>query len=365
MSALASDLASLLNASACQIHVVDMEQAAKMMLPARYTPTHWEHNQYAVELWLRRAIENSRWRVKDVESADLIFAAANLSMWCVIGKAFSRRRLWDAAFHPELKTSKSPLDHPVLPQSGPASALPVFVARQFEGTCGPAENGKRLPQNLLLLQDEVSTTEVNLHARLVSPFVVSKPPWLVRATTPPDGPPPPWASRKLIFSAGHIPKLYIRDTRYMIWRQLRRDPRATVLSPTLYCTVGGFEACRRPHGFLRQQNTSYFTSFCRHACEASMSLGGSAHRVRTFCLAMRRGSRVDLTPILRNELKTKCRQGYRGVNFSDELGEMRRDTRRVPHPEYLRLAMSHKFCLITPGDFVSTYARQDARPSAH
>ena len=31
---------------------------------------------------------------------------------------------------------------------------------------------------------------------------------------------PSWSERKLIFFAGHVPKPYIRDTRYMIWRHM-------------------------------------------------------------------------------------------------------------------------------------------------
>ena len=38
-----------------------------------------------------------------------------------------------------------------------------------------------------------------------------------------------------------------------------------------------------------------------------------------------------------------------GVNFAEELDDTRRDTRRLPHAEYLRLAMLHRFCLVAPG----------------
>ena len=39
---------------------------------------------------------------------------------------------------------------------------------------------------------------------------------------------------------------------------------------------------------------------------------------------------------------------------------MLRDTRRVPHAEYVSLAMSHRFCLVAPGDFVSTHKITEA-----
>ena len=50
----------------------------------------------------------------------------------------------------------------------------------------------------------------------------------------------------------------------------------------------------------------------------------------------------------------------RNANFSEELPDMIRDTRRVPHHEYLALAMSHRFCLIAPGDWVSTHKVTEA-----
>ena len=49
-----------------------------------------------------------------------------------------------------------------------------------------------------------------------------------------------------------------------------------------------------------------------------------------------------------------------GVNFTDEQRDMQRDTRRLPHDKYLRLAMSHRFCLVAPGDFISTHKVSEA-----
>ena len=191
-----------------------------------------------------------------------------------------------------------------------------------------------------------------------SPFLVSKPAWLVGDADEKIPPSPPWAERKGIFFAGHIPKPYIRDTRYTLWRQLRNDARATVLSPTLFCTVGGFAACRHSEEFLQAQNTTFYTSFCRAACRSKMSLSG-ARMVEANCLATGRTD-ASYLPVLKDDLRNKCNKGYLGVNFADELGDMRRDTRRLPHPEYLRLAMSHRFCLVAPGDFVSTHKVSEA-----
>ena len=152
----ASDVASptaVLNASRCNILLVDIERVLNFNLPARYTPRHWEHNQYAVELWLRWAIENHPWRVADPAQADVTFAAANLSMWCIAGKTFSRRKLWAATFHPAPGAKRA------IPEA--ASHAPVFVATQYEGACGQAysPSRKELEPNIIALREEMMNSE--------------------------------------------------------------------------------------------------------------------------------------------------------------------------------------------------------------
>ena len=68
---------------ACNIHVIDLEAAYNVHLPsnAQPPPKDWEHSQYSVEYWLRRAIEHHPWRVANAEKADLIFIADNHGRW--------------------------------------------------------------------------------------------------------------------------------------------------------------------------------------------------------------------------------------------------------------------------------------------
>jgi hypothetical protein len=50
---------------------------------------------------------------------------------------------------------------------------------------------------------------------------------------PSDAPAPAevaWGQRRLLFFAGHVPKLYIAPTRYQIWQQVRRHPGVTAFS---------------------------------------------------------------------------------------------------------------------------------------
>ena len=52
---------------------------------------------------------------------------------------------------------------------------------------------------------------------------------------------------------------------------------------------------------------------------------------------------------LANKMVRQCR-AYRKVNYTDELPDMVRDTRRLPHDVFLAESLRHRFCLIPPGD---------------
>ena len=99
-----------------------------------------------------------------------------------------------------------------------------------------------LPADVILVTDRLTRA---LRGRptpsFVTPFVVSRPPWLIGAASPPT--PPPWEVRKLLFFAGHVPKLFVSPIRYLLWRQLRRSPHATTLSHSIVCSVGSYAVC--------------------------------------------------------------------------------------------------------------------------
>ena len=48
-----------------------------------------------------------------------------------------------------------------------------------------------------------------------------------------------------------------------------------------------------------------------------------------------------------------------GVDFANELADMRQ-SRRLAHAEYLRLAMRHRYCVVARGDFPSTHKITEA-----
>ena len=105
------------------------------------------------------------------DQADITFAAANLSMWCIAGKVRTRRSLFDRVFR----------DSPLLPQHQHAL---IFLAEQHVGSCGAAQvrgRGSTMRKDIIRLQEELAWRPDGRHEDLgvVSPFVVSRPGWLV------------------------------------------------------------------------------------------------------------------------------------------------------------------------------------------
>lgn len=330
----------------CSIYVHDVHAANGFHLPADDVPAGWEHGQYATELWLQRALRQHPWRVTSPEAADVIFVAANFSLYCVVSM-YKQRALWS-------KMTTDALLYPTTSTNGSLPGPSKFVTLQYQG-CKPPWVTSRKPSDVILLKEYVTGDP---RRAVVSPFVVSRPPWLVgsqsasaQARSAAARPAPvAWGSRKLIFFAGHVPKPYIRPTRYLLWRQARRDARVTVISSTLSCQVGTFATCSTPESFLRVQNNSFWLTHCHALCGTKTTCMSSA----------RRKPAANMQGFLRACSRMRTPRLMRSVNFSAELPDMIRDTRRVPHGEYLSLAMSHRFCLIAPGDWVSTHKVTEA-----
>ena len=361
----------------CSIYVHDLHAASGFDLPVAEVPANWEHGQYATELWLQRALRRHPWRAESPEKADVIFVAANFSLACVMSM-YKQRALWnklvaDPFLYPAAGDASTPTDATKAVAAGGnhnRSSIAIgggappskFVTFQYAACRPPWQLGSRKPSDVVLLKEYVNG---DWSRSVVSPFVVSRPPWLVGAgattgastaivATSAAGPAQPvavaWHARKLVFFAGHVPKPYIRPTRYLLWRQGRRDPRVTTVSSTLSCQVGAFAKCDLPTDFLKAQNNSFWLTHCHNVCGTTSK-----------CMASRRISpKNNMAGFVRACLKMKQGRLMRLANFTAELPDMIRDTRRVPHGEYLRLAMSHRFCLIVPGDWVSTHKVTEA-----
>ena len=87
-----------------------------------------------------------------------------------------------------------------------------------------------------------------------------------------------------------MPKLYLRSTRYLIWRQIRSHPNVTALSSTLACTVGAYSrVCRGRRASasgpsaaadadpLSNANATFLKTFCHEYCGTRQALGGSGY----------------------------------------------------------------------------------------
>lgn len=195
-------------------------------LPERYTPKNWMTNKFSAELWLQRALRTHPWRTENASEADLVLMEANFSMCCRAGKMFSGRFMWakmNTALGlppPKQKGQTTPpltgSLHPLL--RGSEHAAKAYVLTDNE--CMPPWTGAKRMKGLIELTDQ------SPHGNdVLSPFVLTKPWWLVGASrTPADNAAPAevaWDERRLLFFAGHVPKLYIAPTRYLIWRQVR------------------------------------------------------------------------------------------------------------------------------------------------
>ena len=308
-------------------------------------PRRWEHNQYAVELWLQRAVHRAPWRVSLSERPDLILVAANFSLYCSAGRTYQRRLLWD-----ELMSSETIY----------ASQVPMLLPLQYGGCAEPwvgattLRQRRKRPKGMLLLLDLAMRMGADRRNHsVVSPFLVSQPAELVVQVVARSFAALPWASRKLLFFAGHVPKLYLNGLRYHLWRQLRTDrANATTISSTLACTIGVFAQCRQSDAELTKQPPSFFTSFC-HAY--SQSHCGLQPPFSSRC-----GGSTRYTPAqARAKFRRTC-DHYKSVDFGAELPDMLLDTRRLSHAAYIAAAARHRFCLVAPGDFASTHKVTEA-----
>ena len=304
------------------------------------------------------------------DAADLILLEANYSMMCRAGKMFSGRFVWqkmnDAlGVVPKGRAKEQPGTPPSPPPPmhawlrGTERTPKAFVLTDNE--CQPPWTGSRIKKGLIKLTDH------NPNANdIVAPFVLSKPWWLVGADKKPtDSAAPslvPWASRKLIFFAGHVPKVYIRPTRYIIWRQVRNYPGVTAISATLNCTIGSFSVC--PAAVLDNFTTERSRTYCQDFCESHIMddwktfLHDQQGHVRNASLAKPPPKPSATSKAGRCShgivsLRRMCRS-YRNINWKDELPDMAKSAVNLPPQRYFAHAMGHKFCLAAPGDFVST-----------
>ena len=370
-----------LNASSlepCSVYVHDpYEHTAHLpasarphRLPTSKLPRSWSvHHRYATEDWLNDAMRTHPWRAHSAADADVVYVAADFARLCSANKVFSSRRVWQAALRDPLlfPEHQGEISRPRVAQLRKAplethAAPPKAFSYQYQA-CPPwlDNNGTAyVPRDILWLVDFPPT---GLHGGVryaVTPFVVSKPEWLAGApgTAVPEGLRSRWRDRKLLFFAGHTPRLFggrwgRSGVRFDAWRQLRRDVRATTKSHSINCTVGQFADCSRfSLDFLQRQTSEWFVRRCLPYCRPHDQLANAnAAAVTGVCAASLRWTPKQNLVKLRRD----CRS-YAHVQFTPELlADMHRDASLDwSYDTYLRLAMGHKFCLVARGDMPGT-----------
>ena len=359
--------AAALQHRSCSVYGFDTATATKFYLPARYTPRSWITNKFAVELWLQHALVTHPWAVPAASRADLVLIEANFSMACRAGKMFSGRFMWqkmnDAlGVKPKTKSGTPPSPpRPVHELLRGAEKVPkAFVLTDNE--CQPPWTGSRRMKGLIEMTDHNPSAN-----DVLAPFVLSRPWWLVGGPRGPnDADKPtlvPWNERKLLFFAGHVPKVYIRPTRYLIWRQVRRHPGVTAISATLNCTIGSFSICKEAmqKNFTVERSRTYCQDFCAsHIMDDYKTFlheqVGHLHGKNVSTMRPTKPSAGSKAGRCINGIMALRRAcgSYRHVNFADELADMAKATINLPSHKYFANAMGHKFCLAAPGDFVST-----------
>ena len=86
-----------LAARRCGVYVLTLDDVLPFddaAFDQRYVPATWRSNKFAAELWLNAAAASHPWRVHSPEAADVLYVAANFSLYCSVGKQFTSRSVW-------------------------------------------------------------------------------------------------------------------------------------------------------------------------------------------------------------------------------------------------------------------------------
>jgi hypothetical protein len=183
---------------------------------------------FAAHRWVQRALQSHPWRVFNRSEADVVYFNASLTyrhQWRYTAMALLRRE----------------------------------AASIANGTSGCNKRPELFATAMVAyykLRDP--TRDSSLHwitafrtsrNDVIAPQCITTPAWLVNGQEPPESPARvQWASRKLLFFAGHIPRLYLSPLRFLIWAQIHADPRATVVQSTLWMHLVTFKTCSdAPH----------------------------------------------------------------------------------------------------------------------
>lgn len=415
MPADVDDQGSHLLSHRCNVFVANLQTTAS---PQAQSMEDWSgrlarKQTVGVHYWIQTALQAHPWRVPEARQADIIFLNASLSY--VPRRVVSYvQPVLNEAFFCNTRAGFSPRHCAITvglrnrsAQSGggnggggkSSACQPV---RFGTGECSQQEcspRGARFPfrgeddSSIVWIKDFMHR-HVAAHRRantsssneLVAPFVVYQPDWLVSPhASPPATYLVPWAERKLVFYAGHMPAPTVYSPlRWHLWRQLVRDKkRASVYSSDIHVywpySLCGNRSFYEAHGSVGSANGSFSkgeqllsafladhcTAFCtRYPADFAVAdlkgkptcaawLNSSSGRP-VAAVACRQLYAPGSTTVRKwqSRLRDRCPSFLR-LNMSAELaaaGEGSVAPARFTLDEYMRHAMSHKFCIVSHGD---------------
>ena len=355
-----ADAAGFLEAHRCRIYV---HQPA---VADQFTDAERKHDQYAVHWWLQRALQAHPWRVRRPQGADVVFFNASFtygrdrsgSFKEFSGNEYSRKRL--LALH-QLRTA--------MQREGNATQRPtdcksMWFAVSFRTRSSHNSARKKSQHPCLRWVRELDTGYTERFLPLVTPFVVASPGWLTSddhdaAVAQPAQPAHvPWERRKLLFFAGHTPVLHISNIRWNLWRVLQGDSRVTLYSPDLIHQVVHARACavgaryadtdskRAPavRAFLHQECARYCVV---HGDAFLLKCSSSSSSTAELCAQY-------ILPTLEQVLRKRHCRILWAHNVSGASEELIAPV-RLSQDAYMAEIMKHRFCLIAPGDDMSTH----------
>ena len=231
---------------------------------------------------------------------------------------------------------------------------------------------------------------------LVVPFVVASPSWLTSdehdaaATQPAHV---PWERRKLLFFAGHMPLLHISNIRWNLWRALQGDPRVTLYTTDLLHQVIHARACEQYRSTPRSVHGDAYGHTQRPTARGICGARCGATRVKPPPARNESEARLSIKAFLLQECARYCvihgdaflpncgsssspaavcaHSAYASTTLDSVLqdrhcgvlashnvsgaSEGRIAPVRLSSHAYMSEIMKHRFCVIAPGDDMSTH----------
>jgi len=325
-------IAEHIRAQRCRVYVHQPRVKASDF----FTESSRRHDEYSSHFWIQRALLSHPWRVMNESEADVVYFNASLTHR-----------------HPERYPLAKQLS--VVGERMPRCATPVLFATSFFVMLRLQR--KYVPERAHMIS-EMMHSAVSRANDLLAPKVVSQPNWLVGRE--PALARVPWAQRRLVFMAGHIPAPYLSTLRWHLWRQLHADPRATVRHHDLTKLVK-YASCSQPDSaFLSQPRL--LLQECARFCAAH------PHAKQEPCIPQS-GRAVCAPPehwhlgdgVMRSaadvaKFRRLCRHNFDPHNFTATwaaAGEHVVGERLAP-AAYMEQVMSHRFCIAAKGDYPAT-----------